>query len=152
MPCTFAAPLSEEQIIAALDNDIPPDVAAHLRDCAECWARFEAEQAFEGGLMHRLFRVDCPTLDKLRDYTFGMLGGNMQKTIELHLQDCGYCRQDIASMKDFSERVTGELDIPATDPSTRTPKSPLVPASALSVSKLLQPETKTGILVVGESQ
>ena len=131
MTCMFSAPLSDEQIIAALDNDIPPDIAAHLRDCPECRARFEVEQAFQGGLMQRLFRVNCPTLDKLRDYSFGMLNTELQKTIELHLQQCGYCRQDIESMKGFSEMVTGELDLPITNRPSPLSKWPLVPPAAL---------------------
>src|SRR6476659_7461901 len=131
MTCTFSAPLSDEQIIAALDNDIPPDIAAHLRDCPECRARFEVEQAFQGGLMKGLFRVNCPTLDKLRDYSFGMLNPELQKTIELHLQDCWHCRQDIDSMKDFSEMVTGQLDSPTLNDPTPQSKWPLVPPAAL---------------------
>jgi len=124
MTCTFSAPLSDEQIIAALDNDIPPDIAAHLRDCPECRARFEAEQAFEGGLMKGLFRVHCPTLDKLRDYSFGMVSAELQKTIELHLKECRYCQDDLQTMKGFSEMVTEQMDIPTADrpaPATNWP-------------------------------
>jgi hypothetical protein len=131
MSCTFSAPLSDEQIIAALDNDIPPDIAAHLRDCPECRARFEVEQTLQGGLMERLFRVNCPPLDKLRDYSFRMVSADLQKTIELHLQQCGYCRQDIESMKDFSEMVTGQSDIPTPNPIASQSKWPLVPPAAL---------------------
>ena len=131
MSCTFSAPLSDEQIIAALDNDIPPDIAAHLRDCPECRARFEAEQAFEGGLMKGLFRVHCPTLDKLRDYSFGMVSADLQKTIELHLQECGYCRQDLETMKGFSEMVTEQMDVPTADRPTSLPNWPIVPPAAI---------------------
>ena len=131
MSCAFSSPLSEEQIIAALDNEVPPDIAAHLRDCPDCRARFEAEQAFEGGLMQKLFRVDCPTLDKLRDYAFDLLIGDIQRTIEQHLQRCRYCRQEITSMKNFSDTATAQLDNPTISRPSQPQKWPLVPPNAI---------------------
>ena len=81
--------------------------------------------------MKGLFRVHCPTLDKLRDYSFGMVSADLQRTIELHLKECQYCRDDLKTMKGFSEMVTEQPDSPTADRPTPAPHWPLVPPAAL---------------------
>ncbi len=131
MTCSFSAPLSEEQIMAALDNDVPSEIADHLRNCEECRARFEVEQRLEGELMHGLFRVDCPSLDKLRDYAFNLLTEDVQKMIDKHLKHCAHCQQDIASMKTFSDRASNQVESERSSKLAPMHKWPLVPPNAL---------------------
>lgn len=98
MRCVFASPLTEDQISAAIDGDVDPDIVRHLERCAFCAARLEHAQHFERSLERRLHRVSCPPTQQLVDYDFGLLAPAIRLQLNNHMQSCPHCSAELVEI------------------------------------------------------
>jgi hypothetical protein len=88
MLCTFGNPLSEDDLLTALDGDASPTVTEHLQKCAYCSQRLEDIRVFEG----QLDRLSHPSRQTLLEYHFNMIEGSEADAIGNHLDRCVHCQ------------------------------------------------------------
>src|SRR5712691_9362114 len=79
-------------------------VAAHLRQCRECGARWPAVEAAARALAADLSEGEHPEVDDLFGYVDGDLPRERADEIAEHLRDCPQCSADIADA--WQERDT----------------------------------------------
>ncbi len=101
MSCSDPPPLSDETISAALDDDTPPAVLAHLQHCPECAGRLEEARQLEHALQSRLARWDCPPPAQLSDYHLGLVPPVQQRSIAAHLEACAQCSAEVEELRVF---------------------------------------------------
>src|SRR5687768_11962364 len=99
--CASPPPLSDDELIAALDGDAPTPVRAHLGRCRFCAARLEGMRMFEKTLLTAMYRVDCPTTEALTDYVMGMASKKAGLAIDDHLLRCKLCSEEVQTLRAF---------------------------------------------------
>lgn len=104
--CTYSAPVSDDDIVQAINDHANSDLIEHLATCEHCRRRYETALNIETQLRKHLFRFDCPTVEQIMAYAEGL----PSRYIEKHLQHCPACRQEFADYKDFMQ-PTDEKDI-----------------------------------------
>jgi anti-sigma factor RsiW len=105
--------VSPEDLIAYLDGEASPDVAAHVRDCPECSAA-AAEYARElRRLQGRLFRFECPPSHHLGEYELGVVSPEQRTAIAAHVVECPLCTAELRTLRDF---LAGDLVAGLADP------------------------------------
>ncbi len=99
--CASPPPLSDDELLAALDGDAPTPVRAHLERCRFCAARLEGMRMFEKTLLAAMYRADCPTVADLSDYVMGMASRQIQLKMEKHLPGCSLCSEEVRTLRAF---------------------------------------------------
>lgn len=99
MDCSQPPALSEDQLSAAIDELAPPEVLAHLAACPGCAARLAAARTFEQALGARLFRYDCPPVQALSDFHWGLLAAEPADAVAAHVQRCPACSVELAELR-----------------------------------------------------
>ena len=56
---------------------------------------------FERRLLHKLYRLDCPAPELLRDYHWGYLPKEERQRVAAHLALCPHCEAELADLADF---------------------------------------------------
>ena len=102
-------PLSDDQITAALDNELDELAQEHLNGCPACQARLESARRFESRLKQRLYRFECLPPNLLRDYAMDLLDSGQVSRVDAHLGNCPLCRNEVADLRAFLE--VDELEI-----------------------------------------
>jgi len=96
----------------------------------------QSDNGFEQRLTGMLYRYNCPTADELGDFVLDMVDAEMREVIQLHVQHCPLCREEIETLQAFLEKDDPPLQdmlpiddsAPTVEPSIR--RGNLVPASA----------------------
>jgi len=101
MACDHPPPVSDEAINAVLDDDVTPEVKAHLARCSTCTARLEQTTRFEEALAGALHRWDCPAPAELADYHLGMLAAARERGIAAHVRLCPHCMAEVEELRVF---------------------------------------------------
>jgi anti-sigma factor RsiW len=101
MNCVSPPALEDRQLLAYLDSEAGPGVAAHLEACAYCRARAGELASLQAGLTARLYRLTCPSPEELGDYYLGMLPVRRAATVADHLQECPHCSSESAQLQDY---------------------------------------------------
>lgn len=99
--CTYATPLTDVELLMALDNQATPEVTMHLSHCPGCQTRTQRLQDMQQALTTRLFRADCPPALELGEYQMGLLPVDQSLTIARHVSVCPHCAQEIAALQGF---------------------------------------------------
>ena len=98
--CVAPPALNDENLLAVLDNDPHSgQIDLHLERCAYCRARLERMRMDEETLRKVMYRVDCPSADKLADYVIESLSLSESREIDQHLQSCSLCRKEVATLR-----------------------------------------------------
>jgi hypothetical protein len=113
--CIAPPPLSDEELMAALDNEAPPQVLSHLEICLFCSERLGEMRHFEQSLRSGLYRFECPAPDKLGDYFLGTLEMPDRQDIQDHLNDCPLCQRELEDLQAFFALDEEEDRAPASD-------------------------------------
>ncbi len=100
MDCSLGNPLSEDDLLRALDGEAPADVAEHLSRCAYCQARLDRIALFED----RLQSLSHPSPQLLLEYQFNMVTPAEMDTVGAHLDHCAHCRSILAEYAAASAR------------------------------------------------
>lgn len=162
MECSSPPPLTDDQLSAALDQIVAPDVIDHLANCASCAARLEAARLAEQSLKSVLYRWDCPAPQKLADYHVGRPNAGEQRAIVRHLETCARCSEEMAELELFM-RDEAAVAAPAEPSAARGPALrgwslarllPRAPALALrgGAGAPLMFETDDGVTIFLELQ
>ncbi|MGB1251140.1 MAG: hypothetical protein ACPG8W_11035 [Candidatus Promineifilaceae bacterium] len=93
--------LTDADLFAYLENNIPSPIAAQIEASAELRARAEALSAETHSLSALLYRHTCPSADELGDYHFGMLAKAATQCVTAHLAICPHCSRELVQMQRF---------------------------------------------------
>ena len=107
-------PLSDDQISAALDGSADEQTQQHLKDCPDCQSRLNDARHFESNLTSKLFRHDCPSANRLRDYAMAFMNTAQAAEMATHLEICARCRAELAEIQAFlsADEVILEAESP----------------------------------------
>ncbi len=105
--------VSPEDLIAYLDGEASPDVAAHVRDCPECCAASADYARDLRRLQGRLFRFECPPSHQLGEYELGVVSPEQRTAIAAHVVECPLCTAELRTLRDF---LAGDLVAGLADP------------------------------------
>jgi hypothetical protein len=97
--CSVPPPLTDEELLTALDGDPATEVQAHLKRCVFCSSRFQRMRMFEDSLQNTLFRDSCPSSDQLADYVMGTLSAADKGKLERHIQQCLFCQEELVTLQ-----------------------------------------------------
>jgi hypothetical protein len=88
-------------ILAHLDGEDLPHVAAHVLRSPEAAALAAEYRALQGNLTRALFRHDCPTTLQLGDYALNLAAMADQVAIAAHVTACPHCTAELAQIRAF---------------------------------------------------
>src|SRR6266496_1578549 len=97
--CITLSPLTDDDLMAALDGEADGQIQSHLQACAYCSARLEHMRRFEQGMHTIMYRADCPSANELADYVMGVDTFDSQQYTENHLQNCVLCREEMQALQ-----------------------------------------------------
>jgi hypothetical protein len=100
MACSNPPPPSDDEISALLDGDAPPEVLAHVQQCAGCAERVEHARRLERSLATSLYRWDCPSPADLGEYHLGV-AYLQRRAMAAHLAHCARCSDELADLRTF---------------------------------------------------
>jgi hypothetical protein len=104
MKCVFPPELSDQQIMAYLDDpDANQETAHHLQQCPHCREKGEALERFQKRLKARLYRSTCPSSRELGEYFLRMLPPSRTLIVAQHLRECPHCENEISNLGEFLE-------------------------------------------------
>jgi hypothetical protein len=111
--CISLSPLTDDDLLAALDGEADGRIQNHLQACAYCSARLEHMRKFEQGVHTIMYRSDCPSTDELADYVMKETSFDSPQKLEQHLSRCVLCSQEVQNLQmvlaveeEFPEEVT----------------------------------------------
>lgn len=103
MPCSLPPPLTDEQLLDALDDESNSQVLHHLENCAYCSARLKemmhAEQLFKSRFGERGWL--CYSSELLGEYAVGLLSQIESQLVKEHLETCPRCTEELMSIQQF---------------------------------------------------
>ena len=105
--CVAPPQLEDHILLLHLDGESDADVKAHLDTCSYCRSRARRFAGIQGKLRQRLHRIACPDPLELSLYQRGGSDPDPDRRtqIEAHLAICPYCRQELANLELFLDRV-----------------------------------------------
>ena len=104
MSCGTPSQLTDEQISRWLDGYHDTEVKFHLEQCPACRNRLDMARLIETRLQQAIYRKICPSSDELIDYSMEFLDDERMLEIEMHLEECLSCQQELSTCIDFVER------------------------------------------------
>jgi anti-sigma factor RsiW len=89
------------EVIAYIDGETAPEVAAHVRQCAECAdeATSLAQTARELGSV--LYRFDCPDSMSLGEYMLDVLDPERRHLVAAHTLGCEECAGELDLLRAY---------------------------------------------------
>lgn len=93
--CALPPALSEQDLIAAIDDEAEPHIMHHLCRCPHCAARARSLARLQQQLRTKLYRVFCPASDDLIDYHQGLLAAERHASVARHLAMCPHCAHEL---------------------------------------------------------
>ena len=91
----------DEQLLAYLDGEAGPEVAAQIEASAAGKRRAGELAGLQSRLISRLYRATCPDSEILGEYHLGLLPDQQAREIEAHLRDCSPCVHELVQLRDF---------------------------------------------------
>lgn len=126
MDCHLPPPLTDEQLMSALDGEEDATVRQHLANCPGCTARLKHIQEFEMELKAHLSRQNCCTPDELSDYALDLLDAEEMQRVKAHLETCARCRDELADFRTFLEETNDPTPVDIIRPAVVYRKPPVL--------------------------
>lgn len=101
MECVAPDEISEEQLLAYIDDEANDATIDHIRRCAYCAQRTRAYAADQTLVRAIFYRIQCPDAHTLGEYHQGLLSSEQQSDIEEHLKICSACSAEVADLDRF---------------------------------------------------
>jgi anti-sigma factor RsiW len=93
--------ITPEAILAYLDGEELPHVAAYLQTSPEGATLAAEYQALQGNLARVLYRHDCPTTQQLGDHALRLPAQAERVAIAAHVTTCPHCAGELAQIRTF---------------------------------------------------
>ncbi len=97
--CTMPPAPGVAALIAAADSEADAATLAHLEQCPHCASIVAQIRSFQVRLLHRLYRLHCPSSDLLVDYSQGLLDPYQRAFVTHHLALCPHCSAELALLE-----------------------------------------------------
>jgi hypothetical protein len=108
--CTCATPPEDARLLAFLDGEPDPKLAADLTRCPSCRERLATLDAQQRSLMIQLRRTDTPSSLELGEYVLGMTSDARKREIESFLHESERGRADVAQLRAYLESLKGDVE------------------------------------------
>lgn len=95
------ARIEPEDLLAFVDGEAPPDLAALIRGCPACAATAQGYAHVQRDLRQALHRFDCPTPQRLGEYDLGLLATAERVAIAGHVRGCPHCAVELRTLREF---------------------------------------------------
>lgn len=92
--------LGAGDLLAYLEGEAGPALAAHVAGCPRCQAELAELRAADSLLGAAIARLDCPAPELLLRHVAGLLGPDEDAVLASHLAGCVECRADLALLAD----------------------------------------------------
>jgi hypothetical protein len=99
--CSHPSPLTDADLLMALDDQANPEVTMHLSQCPACQERARRLSGLQHALTSSLYRIDCPAPLELGEYQMGLLPAGQSVMIARHASICPHCAQEIVTLLGF---------------------------------------------------
>ncbi len=117
MQCSNPGAVSDEELLASLDNGtMPPEVRKHLMHCQRCTALIQQYGHMERQLFHTLYRWNCPPSLTLGEYELDLLPAEQARIVADHIQSCERCTEEVAMLTTFMATESQAQFVPAKQP------------------------------------
>ncbi len=93
--------VSPEAILAYLDGEGSPTIAAALQASPERATLAADYTTLQGGLIQALYRRDCPPTQSLGEYALELLPMAERVALATHVTDCPHCASELAQIRMF---------------------------------------------------
>ena len=110
MTCISSPALSDAQLLAYVDGEADPPVAAHIEHCPYCREQAGHLAHVQHRLTAQLFRITCPAPEELGEYHFGLLPQKQAADVGRHLAICPRCAQEIAQLEVYLSELAPALE------------------------------------------
>ncbi|RME44392.1 MAG: hypothetical protein D6791_13280, partial [Chloroflexi bacterium] len=111
MVCAYPPELDEVQLLTYVDGEADRRVAAHVAQCSHCRERAERLARLQHRLTARLYRITCPPPEELGEYHLGMLPREQMAAVARHLDECPYCTQEVAQLREYLSELAPALEL-----------------------------------------
>jgi hypothetical protein len=106
MDCINPPPLTDQVLVAFVEQAADPSVETHLAQCGPCRERAAALATEFHTLRRRLFRAACPAALELGEYQVGLTSSGRTAAIQQHVQTCSHCTHELNQLNAFHQEVT----------------------------------------------
>lgn len=96
MTCINPDEITEGDLMAFIDGDATPAVAAHLHACTACRQQVAHLRTLHSQLRVVLDRRTCPAPELLGELAANLLTGGQKLVVARHIQQCPACAQELA--------------------------------------------------------
>lgn len=110
MRCVSPPELEERELLALIAGDADPSVAAHVERCAYCRAKWNRLGQLHNALTARLFRIDCPSPERLGEYHLDLLSPAEGAAIRSHLAACPHCQREVAQLREYLGALAPQVE------------------------------------------
>ena len=98
--CISPPPLSDDDLLDALDGHASEWVKSHLEVCVFCSANLKQMAKLETSLKQNMYRTDCLSSDEVTDYAMNYhLTASDKRRIEYHISQCRLCEQEVQTLR-----------------------------------------------------
>ena len=108
--CISAREPNDADLLRVLDGEDAGHAAKHVRECSHCRQRAIRLAKLHDRLTTRLYRLDCPTPDRLGEYHMGLATKIQAETVAQHLAQCPHCEREVAQLASFLDELAPELE------------------------------------------
>jgi anti-sigma factor RsiW len=88
------------ELIAYIDGDTDPEVAAHVRHCAECTHEAITLGQTARQLSSVLYRFDCLDSMTLGEYVLDVLEPECRQLVAAHTHECEECADELQMLRE----------------------------------------------------
>ena len=110
MTCSLPPELDDGILLAYLDGEADPKVAAHLEQCQHCRERAQRLGRLQERMGAEMYRIACPEPLELGEYHLGLLGGARARAIAGHLDYCPLCSREVSQLKTYLGDLSPDLE------------------------------------------
>ena len=108
--CTCATPPEDARLLAFLDGEPDPGLAADLVRCPSCRERLATLDAQQRSLMTNLRQTEAPSSLELGEYVLGLIPGSRKREIEDFLKESDRGRADVAQLRAYLDSLKGDVE------------------------------------------
>lgn len=108
--CTCATPPDDARLLAFLDGEPDPGLAADLAKCASCRERLATLDVQQRSLMMHLRQSDTPSSLELGEYVLGLVPDTRKREIETYLRNSESARADVAQIRSYLDSLKGDVE------------------------------------------
>lgn len=110
MSCVSPPELDEHELLAFIAGEADPSVTSHLDRCAYCRAKGNRLAQLHNALTARVFRIDCPSPERLGEYHLNLLPPPEASAIRSHLTTCPHCQQEVAQLRAYLDALAPQIE------------------------------------------